>query len=87
MKTLDSNEASELLKIGVDKTLELARSGTFPAKCWGNKWVFIEEDLINWLKDETKREQEERIIRKLIGDSPSPNNYSRGRKRNSIPQI
>lgn len=35
--TLDSKEASELLKLSVKETLALARAGEFPDIHWGNK--------------------------------------------------
>jgi len=50
MKTLDLTEASELLKIHPQTILQLARAGNIPAAKPGKCWVFIDADLIDWLR-------------------------------------
>jgi excisionase family DNA binding protein len=50
MITLDLNEAAALLKIHPQTVLERARSGNIPAAKPGKCWVFIEEDLLEWLR-------------------------------------
>ncbi len=52
MQTLNLNAAAELLKIHPQTVLERARSGDIPAAKPGKRWVFIEEDLINWLRSQ-----------------------------------
>lgn len=50
MKTLDLAEAAQLLKLHSQTVLQRARSGDIPAAKPGKCWVFVEEDLINWLR-------------------------------------
>lgn len=50
MMTLDLQQAAELLKLHPQTVLQCARSGDIPAAKPGKCWVFIEEDLIDWLR-------------------------------------
>ena len=50
MGTLDLQEAAALLKIHPQTLLQKARVGEIPAAKPGKCWVFIEEDLIAWLR-------------------------------------
>ncbi|HIG66210.1 MAG TPA: DNA-binding protein [Methyloprofundus sp.] len=52
MKTLDLKCAAALLKIHPQTLLLRARSGSIPAAKPGKCWVFIEEDLIHWLRSQ-----------------------------------
>ncbi|MGZ8173999.1 MULTISPECIES: helix-turn-helix domain-containing protein [Methylobacter] len=52
MKTLDLTEAADLLKLHPQSVLQRARSGTLPSAKPGKCWVFIEEDLINWIRSQ-----------------------------------
>ncbi|MGZ4979612.1 MAG: helix-turn-helix domain-containing protein [Methylobacter sp.] len=47
---MDLAEASELLKLHPQTVLQRARSGEIPAAKPGKCWVFVQEDLINWLR-------------------------------------
>jgi excisionase family DNA binding protein len=59
MQTLNLNAAAELLKIHPQTVLERARSGDIPAAKPGKRWVFIEEDLINWLRSQYDIDQQD----------------------------
>jgi excisionase family DNA binding protein len=59
MKTLDLTEAAELLKLHPQTVLQRARSGTIPSAKPGKCWVFIEEDLINWIRSQYTRPQQD----------------------------
>ncbi|WP_226842614.1 helix-turn-helix domain-containing protein [Acidithiobacillus thiooxidans] len=50
MKTLTREEAAELLHIHKDTVAQLAASGSLPGAKAGRRWVFIEMDLIEWLR-------------------------------------
>jgi hypothetical protein len=50
MKTLDLNQAAELLKLHPQTVLQRSRAGEIPAAKPGKCWVYIEEDLLNWLR-------------------------------------
>ncbi len=50
MKTLDLEQAAQLLKLHPQTVLHRARAGEIPAAKPGKCWVFIEEDLIEWLR-------------------------------------
>ncbi|MBE0436550.1 MAG: helix-turn-helix domain-containing protein [Methylomicrobium sp.] len=50
MKTLDLAEAAQLLKLHPQTVLQRAHAGDIPAAKPGKCRVFIEEDLLNWLR-------------------------------------
>lgn len=52
--TLDSPQAATLLNCSVAHLLRLARSGALPACKVGRGWVFIEQDLLDWLRQQAK---------------------------------
>lgn len=59
MKTLDLNEAAKLLKLHPQTVLQRARAGDIPAAKPGKCWVFVEEDLIEWLRLQYTRPQQD----------------------------
>jgi excisionase family DNA binding protein len=59
MKTLDLLEAAKLLKLHPQTVLKLAREGEIPAAKPGKCWVFIEEDLIDWIRSQYNRPQQD----------------------------
>jgi len=50
MQTLNLEEAAQLLKLHPSTVLAKARAGDIPAAKPGKCWVFIDEDLIAWLR-------------------------------------
>jgi excisionase family DNA binding protein len=50
IKTLTLQEAAELLKMHPEELRRRARAGKVPAAKPGKQWVFIEEDLQNYLR-------------------------------------
>ncbi|WP_446808633.1 helix-turn-helix domain-containing protein [Methylomonas sp. 2BW1-5-20] len=50
MQTLNLEEAARLLKLHPSTVLAKARAGDIPAAKPGKCWVFIDEDLIAWLR-------------------------------------
>lgn len=60
METLNIKEACELLKISETDLGDLARLGVIPGTKIGQRWVFIKEDLLNWLREKIRVDQEQR---------------------------
>lgn len=60
MKTLDIDECAEFLKINRTTASELAASGELPGAKIGRAWVFIEEDLVEYLRGKVRQQQRER---------------------------
>lgn len=52
--TLDSPSAAKLLNCSTAHLHRLARSGVIPGAKVGRGWVFIEQDLLDWLRQQTK---------------------------------
>ena len=50
MKTLDISQASDFLKISPGNLSQKAREGVIKAAKPGKRWVFFEEDLIDYLR-------------------------------------
>jgi len=50
MKTLTIEQAAELLCMHVVTVRNKARTGELPAAKIGKRWLFLEIDLINWLR-------------------------------------
>lgn len=51
MKTLDLYGAAEMLQMHPNTVRILARDGELPASKVGKRWVFIEEDLANAIRE------------------------------------
>jgi excisionase family DNA binding protein len=50
MQTLDLQQAATFLKCSDDTIMELARCGQLPGVKVGRKWVFVDVDLVEWLR-------------------------------------
>ena len=50
MNTLDLDEAAAFLKCSDDTVRELALAGELPAAKVGRRWVFVDVDLVEWLR-------------------------------------
>lgn len=55
MKTLTLQEAAEVLKLHPVTVAERAADGRIPAAKLGRRWVFIEDDLIDYVRAHYKR--------------------------------
>ena len=60
MKTYDIHEAADFLKVDRSTALELANGGTLPGAKVGRAWVFMEDELLNYLRDITRKQTQER---------------------------
>lgn len=61
--TLDIVEAAELLKVSAETVREMASSGQLVGAKIGVAWVFIKDDLMDYLRIETRRQTNERLAR------------------------
>jgi len=50
--TLNLTEAAALLRMHPQTVLRLCRAGLIPAAKPGRRWVFVEADLIEWLRSQ-----------------------------------
>jgi len=62
MKTFDIHEAADFLKIDRTTALELAGTGVLPGAKVGRAWVFMEDELVAYLRDVTRKQTQERRV-------------------------
>ena len=60
MKTYDINEAADFLKVDRSTALDLANLGTLPGAKVGRAWVFMEDELVAYLRDVTRKQTQVR---------------------------
>lgn len=59
MKTLTVDECLELLKCEKTKFFSLVHQGAIPGAKIGRCWIFLEEDIHQFLKNEIEKQQQE----------------------------
>lgn len=84
--TLNINECAEFLKIKRTFALELAGSGKLPGAKIGRTWVFLQNDLVEYLRSEASRQQserqdKERLANEFILATYSPRRQPKNRRR------
>ncbi|MBU2802677.1 helix-turn-helix domain-containing protein [Acidithiobacillus caldus] len=57
VRTFNLEEASEFLHLHPDTLQQMAKHGEIPAAKPGKRWVFIEEDLVDWLRDRYRKDK------------------------------
>ena len=62
MKTLNLTEAADLLKVHENRVMALAGAGEIPGAKIGRAWVFIDEDLIAYVRRQIKEQSATRAI-------------------------
>ena len=94
MKTYDINEAADFLKIDRSTALELAHLGTLPGAKVGRAWVFMEDELVAYLRDMTRKqtqarraEAESALIIKRAQQEPRPKPRGRRRRLPDLPEL
>jgi excisionase family DNA binding protein len=60
LKTFDTEECAEFLKVDRTTILRLAANGFLPGAKIGRGWVFIEDDIVEYLRIQTKIQQRSR---------------------------
>ena len=94
MKTYDINEAADFLKIDRSTALELASAGTLPGAKVGRAWVFMEDELIAYLRDVTRKQTQSRrahaeasqVIDRVVRE-PTPRRGTRRRPLPALPEL
>lgn len=95
MKTLDINECAAFLKVDKSTALKLAGSGELPGARIGRDWVFLLDDLTDYLRNEVRRQCAERQARAgvkqgLLAAAKTPSMMPlrpRGRQRTPRPDL
>ncbi len=62
MKTLDIDECAEFLKINRETALTMAGAGKLPGAKIGRAWVFLLDDLVEYLKAQVRLQQRQRAV-------------------------
>jgi Helix-turn-helix domain len=60
MKTLDIDQCAEFLKINITAATEMAAVGELPGARIGRAWVFLEEDLVEYVRTQVRYQRRER---------------------------
>lgn len=60
MKTYDINEVADFLKVDRTTALQLAADGVLPGAKVGRAWVFMEDEVVNYLRDVTRAQTQGR---------------------------
>lgn len=91
MKTYDIHEAAEFLKVDRTTALDLAGSGELPGAKVGRSWVFLESDLVEYLRDRVRQQTNERRDQLRARDttvSAGPMEHvPRRRRRRPLPSL
>jgi excisionase family DNA binding protein len=61
MKTLDLQEAAAMLKVHENTVLELVGSGEVPGAKIGRAWVFLDEDLLAYVRKQINQQSANRV--------------------------
>lgn len=61
MRTLDLEECAEFLKVNRTTALEMAACGALPGAKVGRAWVFLLDDLVEYLRGLVRAQQQERL--------------------------
>jgi excisionase family DNA binding protein len=60
MKTLDIDECAEFLKVKSTVVSEMVGTGELPGARIGRAWVFLEDDLIDYVRTQIRNQRRER---------------------------
>jgi hypothetical protein len=62
LRTLDIDECAEFFKVDRKTALQLAGRGEFPGAKIGRAWVFLEDDLAEYLRTQVRVQMRQRQI-------------------------
>ncbi len=63
-RTLDLYETADFLKVSPATAQEMAATGELPGAKIGRAWVFLLDDLVDWLREQVKIQRGERKERR-----------------------
>jgi excisionase family DNA binding protein len=94
MKTYDINEVADFLKVDRSTALDLANLGALPGAKVGRAWVFMEDELVGYLRDVTRKQTQVRRANAeaihVMGQAqhePKPVRRSRRRTVPNLPEL
>ena len=70
MKTFDLEECANYLKVNPTTVQGLAAEGKIPGAKIGRAWVFMEEDVADYLREQIRIQTRQRVLRE--GGDPGP---------------
>lgn len=84
--TLNTEEAANILKCSQQLACELARRGEVPAMMLAGQWLFVREQLMQWITDRAREEQAKRremtlAASKIVSEIDETIPRTRGRPR------
>lgn len=89
MKALTIEEAAEFLRISKDSLRDMADAGKVPGAKMGpgngRQWVFIDEILAEYLRDEIARQTQERRLRSGLKAAPPSASRPFAKRRGMTP--
>ena len=90
MKTLNLQQTADLLNVSYRTANELAMEGELPGCKVGTAWVFIESDVLDWLRDKINHDKAQRQTIALGDMTPAqfvPAIPPRRTRRGAIPDL
>ncbi len=94
MRTYDINEAADFLKVDRSTALDLANLGSLPGAKVGRAWVFMEDELVAYLRDVTRKQTQVRRANAEAAQAldqaqrePKPLQRSRRRPVPDLPEL
>jgi excisionase family DNA binding protein len=98
MKTFDLFECADFLKVDRNTVLKLAGTGEIPGAKIGRAWVFLEDDVVAFLRKRIGEQTAERIqglfdrdaddkLNLALAREVAPDRRRPGRRRRSLPAL
>jgi excisionase family DNA binding protein len=72
MRTLDIHECADFLKINVVTAYEMAAAGKLPGAKIGRSWVFLMDDLVEYLRGKVREQQAKRLEANALTSAITP---------------
>ncbi|CAG4906364.1 helix-turn-helix domain-containing protein [Paraburkholderia saeva] len=99
MRTFDLIECADFLKVDRNTAMKLAGTGELPGAKIGRAWVFLEDDVVAFLRKKTQEqslarlqgahepETDDRVARAIARQIPVVDRRRPGRRARSLPPL
>lgn len=99
MKTFDIIECADFLKVDRTTILKLAGAGEIPGAKIGRSWVFLEDDIVSFLRKKAQEQANTRLMggneeqhddalqRAITRQSVAQDPRKRGRRSRTLPSL
>ena len=93
MQTLDVDECASFLKVHPTTVLELAAAGELPGAKIGRAWVFLQDDVVEYLRGQVRAQvlqrKNDQAIQRVADRQVKAilPNLKPGRRRNPLPAL